>query len=236
MIEATYIRFVSASTAPRAPPYPPQAWARLAALPNEHRTVCHTHQKQQRGVSFSNDRIDYGADVKFSSLAALTHNFIQGGVANPWFRHKLAEMKLHAIEEQEKIVNGLTLQVAQIDERLNRLTDAYIDRLIEKDLFEQRKSALVSERASVEQRLTDWKSGRRNPAEELLLFLKRADSAYLSYKHGLIEEKRDLLDSVTSNRFVSGKTAEIMLSLPFRLIANRFKYTDGSPRRNIPRT
>lgn len=145
-------------------------------------------------------------------------------------------MKLSNTEEQKNIVNALTLQLGQIEDRLNRLTDAYIDRLIEKDLFEQRKSALLVERTDLEQRLAEWKSGKRNPADELLCFLERADSAYLAYKLGLPEEKRDLLDSVTSNRLVSGKTPEIMLASPFNEVANRFECTSGGPRRSIPRT
>jgi site-specific DNA recombinase len=153
-----------------------------------------------------------------------------------WFRRKLAQMKLTNTEEQEKIVAALALQLSQTGDRLNRLTDAYIDRLIEKDLFEQRKSALLVERTDVEQRLAEWKSGKRNAADELLLFLERADSAYLAYKLGLAEEKRDLLDALTSNRMVSGKTPEIMLALPFNEVANRFESTSGGPSRGIPRT
>jgi hypothetical protein len=153
-----------------------------------------------------------------------------------WFRSKLAQMKLTNTEEQEKIVVALKLQLSQIEDRLNRLTDAYIDRLVEKDLFEQRKKALLVERMDAEQKLAEWKRGRRNPADELLFFLERADSAYLAYKLGLVEEKRDLLDTVTSNRMVSGKTPEIMLALPFDEIANRFERTSGGPSRSIPRT
>ena len=153
-----------------------------------------------------------------------------------WFGPKLVQMKLRNTEEQEKVVAALTLQLAQIDDRLNRLTDAYIDRLIEKDLFEQRKSALLMERTDLQQRLAEWKSGKRNPADELQVFLERADSAYLAYKLGLAEEKRDLLASLTSNRVISGKTPEIMLASPFNEVANRFESTDGGPRRDIPRT
>lgn len=153
-----------------------------------------------------------------------------------WFRPKLAQMKLRNIEEQEKVVNAVGLQLAQNNDRLNRLTDAYIDRLIEKDLFEQRKTALLVERKDLEQRLAEWQTGKRNPADELLNFLERADSAYLAYKLGLQEEKRDLLDSLTSDRVVFGKTPEIMLALPFNEVANRFECSNGGPQRDIPRT
>src|SRR5581483_3675783 len=115
-----------------------------------------------------------------------------------WFRHKLSQMRLHKVEEQETMVNSINLQIAQADDRLNRLTDAYIDRLIEKNIFEQRKSALLSERTDLKQLLAEWQTGKRNPADELLDFLERADAAFLAYKHGLMEERRDLLDAVTS--------------------------------------
>lgn len=145
-----------------------------------------------------------------------------------WFRPKLSRMKLYSLDEQEKAVSALNLQFGQINDRVNRLTDAYIDRLIDKELFEQRKGALLVERADVGQRLADWQTGKHNPSDELLNFLERADGAYLAYKHGLPEERRDLLESVTSNRLVSGKTPEIMLRSPFDEIANRVENSHGA--------
>jgi site-specific DNA recombinase len=153
-----------------------------------------------------------------------------------WFQPKIAQMRTNGAEEQEKLVGSLSLQLSQLDERLNRLTDAYIDRLIEKGLFEQRKSALLMERADVEQGLAKWRAGKCSPAETVQFFLERADCAYLAYKRGLLEEKRDLLQSITSNRLVSGKLPEIMLKPAFQEIASRFDCSHGAPRRNIART
>jgi site-specific DNA recombinase len=153
-----------------------------------------------------------------------------------WFGPKLTQMKLNNAEEQERVIKAIALQLSHLNDRLNRFTDAYVDQLIEKDLFEQRKTALLAERTDLEQRLAEWRTGKYKPADELASFLERADGAYLAYKLGLPEEKRDLLDSLTSNRVVSGKTPEIILALPFSEVANRFECSDGGPRRNIPRT
>jgi len=96
--------------------------------------------------------------------------------------------------------------------RLTRLTDAYIDRVIEKDLFEERKGALLMERKVVEEQLA-------TPVEpvpaRLQKFLELAGDAYLLYKTALPEEKRDFLKIVTSNRQASGKNVEITLAAPF---------------------
>jgi hypothetical protein len=52
----------------------------------------------------------------------------------------------------------------------------------------------------------------------------------------LPEEKRELLQIVTSNRLVEGKNVDIVLNFPFLEIANRFQNTNGAPHRDVPRT
>ena len=146
------------------------------------------------------------------------------------------QLKADRIRHQEDAVNGLKLQLGQIDERLNRLTDAYIDRLIERDIFEQRKTALLAERLQTAEALAGWESGKRSPADELLEILERADTAYSAYKTGIVPEKREMVDTLTSNRVLAGKSLEISLNSPFDLIATRFKASDGSARRDIHRT
>ena len=49
-------------------------------------------------------------------------------------------------------------------------------------------------------------------------------------------EKRERVDSLTSNRVLNGKLPEITPSYPFDLIANRAEIADGSPQRDIHRT
>ena len=145
-------------------------------------------------------------------------------------------MKADSHKQAEDAINGLKLKLGQIDDRLNRLTDAYIDRLVERDIFEQRKTALLTERLETSETLAGWESGSRNVADELLEILERSNTAYSAYKAGIIPEKREMLDSVTSNRVLNGKLLEITPSSPFDLIATRSQIADGSPRRDIHRT
>lgn len=145
-------------------------------------------------------------------------------------------MRMDAKSNQEEAIRALDLRLAQIQDRLSRLTDAYIDRLIEKEPFEQRNKALLAERLDLRNQLTEWQSGKRNPGDDLSEYLERADGAYLAYRRATPDEKRDLLESLTSNRLVEGKSVTIMLTLPFSEIANRFEGQDGGPRRVAPRT
>lgn len=149
---------------------------------------------------------------------------------------ELRKLKAEDAQHLDKAVAALKLRLAQIDQRTNRLTDAYIDRLIEKDMFEERKKALLMERKDAEESLAKSTTGRFRPSEELEHFLERAGGAYSAYKIGNPDEKRELVDSLTSNRLLRGKLLEITLAFPLQEVADRFKSTDGGPRRDIPRT
>lgn len=61
---------------------------------------------------------------------------------------------------------------------------------------------------------------------------KLAERVWLSYRMANVEEKRELLQIVTSNRRVNGKNLEFELSIPFREIARRHESANGAPTRN----
>jgi hypothetical protein len=67
-------------------------------------------------------------------------------------------------------------------------------------------------------------------------FLERAKSVYSNYILAIPEEKRDLLNQVTSNRFVDRKNVEIELKSAFQVIENEHKLLYGPPQRDTPRT
>lgn len=134
---------------------------------------------------------------------------------------------------RQEMERSFGLRLNQIEERLNRVTDAYIDRLIDREQYEERKKALLTERIDVENKL---QALRENKTGSLTDFLERADSAYSTYKTGTVEEKRKLYDVLTSNGTVDGKIPEITLSFPFNEIAKRHKRADGGPTRSVART
>jgi site-specific DNA recombinase len=149
---------------------------------------------------------------------------------------ELRKFREENTKHQEDAVAALRLKLGQIGDHLNRLTDAYIDRVLEKDAFEIRKNALLMERKDLEEKLSDCSARGFRPSEELAHFLERAGGAYSAYKIGTLDEKRELVDSLTSNRILRGKLPEVTLAFPLQEVANRFQNTDGGPRRGIPRT
>jgi site-specific DNA recombinase len=143
-----------------------------------------------------------------------------------------ADWEAHRLTHTE----GLRLKLGQVCDKLVRLTDAFIDRLIDKDIFETRKSALLMEQQEVKDQLEELKQGEQDVAARVQKILELASSAYLAYRTGFLEEKRELLQTLTSNRLVYGKKPEFTLSFPFREIANRYENSYGTPKRYEPRT
>jgi hypothetical protein len=128
------------------------------------------------------------------------------------------------------------MRLGQLNDRLNRLTDAYLDQALDKEMFEQRKQSLLLDRKATEEHLADLNQEKKPFPDKAEKFLELANTALLSYQIASPEEKREMVRIVTSNRHVKGKNVELEPSIAFREISNRPKEVNGCPYRAEPRT
>ena len=123
--------------------------------------------------------------------------------------------------------------LALIDQRITRLTDALIDGTIDKSTYDERKIDLISRRAEFRHRLendedvTFW----RDVAQKFELGL----TAYLGYQTGNDEEKREMVKLVSSNLIVRSKEPVFSMNFPFDEIGNWSKSTYGADVRDNSR-
>lgn len=187
------------------------------------------HRKHDPATSVREERVN---ETILAQLSPLQFD----GDELPYMLNRVKQMKERSGLEQESTIKALELNRQQLEDRINRLTDAYIDRLIDKGTFENRKTALLMDQKSIDEKLQDIRTGRYSVPEQIKEILEQASSAYSSYISGLPEEKRNLLKRTTSNRAVKGKNVMIALESPFREIANRAKSLSGDLYRDRPRT
>jgi DNA invertase Pin-like site-specific DNA recombinase len=152
------------------------------------------------------------------------------------FRMTIASLKANWIAEQERQITQMTLRLEQIAERMNRLTDAYIDQAVDREMFEERKAALLFERQELRQGLQKLTGNGSTIPESLQRFLELAGDAYFLYRGAFPEKKREMLKLTTSNLTVSAKTVDFAFSFAFQLVAEREKTLDGSPSKGQART
>ena len=121
------------------------------------------------------------------------------------------------------------MRLQKLNERLDRLTDAYLDGEIDKDIFQRRKESLLAEKAELEETAKQPANHDGSPHDAIANTLELASSALNNYRMGTPDEKRELLKIVCSNRTVSGKNVAVELSQPFHQLANRPAVSLGDP-------
>jgi hypothetical protein len=146
---------------------------------------------------------------------------------------KLREVKANLIEQWEAETSANRMRLTQLHERLDRLTDAYIDRLIDKETFEDRKATIIIDRKTLQEKIAQPPSAL---VDRLSKFLELAGDACLLYQTSLPVEKRSLLKIITSNRTVTGRNVVIALKEPLPDVANRYVSSNGRAYRDRPRT
>jgi site-specific DNA recombinase len=153
-----------------------------------------------------------------------------------YFHQKIMAMREKWADHRDEEIRSARLRVDTVKDRLNRLTDAFLDGAIDKLLFEQRKTGLLGEQRTLEEQLAHLTRENGEGMDRLQKFLELAGSALLSYELAFPEEKREMVQILTSNRCVNGKNVELEPSLPFREIANRLKDDGCDPHRDRLRT
>jgi site-specific DNA recombinase len=190
----------------------------------------------------------YRCHTKECPTTGLREEMIENGIKMLLERLPVDEQELEGLKElairqrsawaaqRDEQKASLELSLANAEERLTRLTDALLDGVIDKELFETRKRTLLLERKGLKDRLEKLSADNSSPSDKLMAFLELAKKAPQSYRSGNLFEKRDLVKSVTSNLTVDQKNLVVKLRPGFAALATREKIAGCGPCRGDPRT
>jgi DNA invertase Pin-like site-specific DNA recombinase len=152
------------------------------------------------------------------------------------YKETVAELATEQVLQAEELKNDAVMKLTSITERLDRLTDALIDGLIEKDTFDRRKESLLHAKRRAEEEIAtlELRKGQNvNPLAEILELSSGAQQQYIS---GDKPEKRELLKILSSNLSLDRKNVVVELSNPYCRLANRPTFLSGAPCRDRVRT
>lgn len=152
-----------------------------------------------------------------------------------WFKAAALKARQSRASERESRRKGLSLQLEQIKDRLSRLTDAFLDGSVDKEIYTDRKNALLVEQKRLEDAVVNFSAHDESELNEFEKNLELAGMALWSHEIANHEEKRRLVEILTSNRTVHGKSIVFEPSNPFRIIANREENQCCGPNRGEPR-
>jgi DNA invertase Pin-like site-specific DNA recombinase len=188
---------------------------------------CHTRDCETK--TMREDRIE---NVMAQAFAPLQLNGEEMAYVHQWFDWA----RSHKQERAKQELEACALQLAQLRERLTRLTDAYLDGAIDKSLLDERRASLLLEEAGVKQRMHDLEAGNDLALSRLEEYLELVQTASNLQKMTMPQEKRTLVKKLTSNLALGPESAVITLRNAAQLIANRRQVLSGSPNRGVPRT
>jgi len=137
---------------------------------------------------------------------------------------------------REDIMKSMALRRQAVENRLQRLADAYLDSIFDRQMFEEKKLALIMELKDLEQQQNELLIGQRTIADNLESYLEPIKGIQLSHDSGTTSEKREMLESLTSNLEANGKNVVVNLRSPFQEAANLALVSTGGPVRDRPRT
>lgn len=139
-------------------------------------------------------------------------------------------------EERANQVEAARLRVAALEERQQRLTDAYVDQAIDRQAYEQRKERLLIELAYAREALSQAQEGElTSPRTQVQEFLELGNALWLGPRPEFREEYREAVEKLTSNRVLTGKKLEITLRNPFCVMRIDEPVLYGVPSRDASR-
>jgi site-specific DNA recombinase len=100
------------------------------------------------------------------------------------------------------------LQLAAINDRIVRLTDALIDRLIDQEVFNERKAALLLDEARIKEKVEEIARAQQN-AHCIPRFLELIKNLASTHQSAMSAEKQQIVEMATSNRIVIGKNVYV---------------------------
>ncbi|RMF34008.1 MAG: recombinase family protein [Alphaproteobacteria bacterium] len=129
----------------------------------------------------------------------------------------------------------ITGQINQLQDKIDRLTDALIDRLIDRDTFARRKETLELELVRLREAKSEAERCTPKPGHvrRFLELVKNLAQTYISADRA---EKREIVETTTSNRRVQGKSIIIEPSKWLAEAETAIAGLCGAPRRTTSRT
>lgn len=137
--------------------------------------------------------------------------------------------------QHQEEASGLKLRMANLKERQHRLTDALVDGLIDKATHNERKKALALEEETLQQEQAE-SADIAKKATQLGSIIELTKTLMRSHEMADRGQKRRIVESTTSNRYVIGKKVYLEPQIWLQEVEKLASTPAGDPSRMIDRT
>lgn len=164
---------------------------------------------------------------------------------------KKLKLELHEIEAIEEYLTDFSQKEAEVLEKaktsyefkikklkckIDRLLEGYLDNIIDKERYQQSNNVLLRQINEAERALGDIVNEKVSIKDDYRKILELCASPLEYYLSANKEEKREMLNTITSNLHVEGKKVIISTVFPYTEITNRYFFNSCAHSRDTQRT
>jgi len=141
---------------------------------------------------------------------------------------ELEKDELYAKEQAKITAQNLKEELLQIDKKLEKLMDVYLNEVISTEEYTGRKQKLLTKKVELQERIKDFEQKGLSwlePAREFVLKLNQAEKLVLSQNES---EMTTFLKNIGSNHILQNRQLIFSPKIPFNLVAERSEATNKS--------
>jgi DNA invertase Pin-like site-specific DNA recombinase len=192
--------------------------------------------------------IYYRCHTKGCATKTCREEVLEEALVKMWARIPLAPRKsvclIEAIEaalvQRGEQAEAGKRQVAEsieaVKSRMRRVVDAFLEGHLDEGMYSERKRLLLEEQRSLEDLLGEQPEAARHHADTLIATFELARAAQQSYAIATPDEKREMAETLSSNRTVQGKDVFVEPSFMLAVIEKEGELKHCAHRQNATRT
>ena len=185
------------------------------------------HDRGCRGVSHRETDVERFLSDELASLRLHPEDMVD-------LRDMLQALIEQEISEASKRVEHIERDLALVDQRLSRLTDALLDGTIDSVTYNERKPLLIDQRRTLQERRSDRAS--LTFWQEVAERFERGVTAQQSYAFADPDQKRETLGIFGSNLLAKGKSLYFPMHFIFDELRKAYNSSNGGPYQRAVRT
>ena len=132
---------------------------------------------------------------------------------------KLEERKKTSRQSSDLFIQNLRKEIGSLKTKLERLSDAYLDEVFELAEFQEKKNKLMSEKKSLEEKLSDFERKGNHWLELTRNWILEANQAKNLVLREDFPEMKNLLKKIGSNPHLTAGRLSVVFKSPWQFLA-----------------
>ena len=140
-----------------------------------------------------------------------------------WANNMLAKLEVDREQEAQDgtlFAQNLKTEISEIVEKLEKLLDAHLDKLISKEEYASKKQKLLNRKIEISEKLSDFEQKGNYWLEPMRLFILDSKQAEIIASKENLPVKRDFLKKIGSNPLLRDRALSVSWQNPWKILAD----------------